>query len=126
MEAETKRDYYLILGVTRTATQEDIHAAFLKLATDYQANGKPENIEAVERFREIARAYRILSDVEQRRRYDRLGAAGVDSPVVQSGTDPAELEKWVPKFGRLPDNRCLDSPMEVRLLWNDLVLKNLL
>lgn len=126
MTEQAKRDYYAILGVSRAATSEEIHAAFLKLATEYQAQGKPANIEAVERFREIARAYRILSDPAQRSRYARLGETGVDSQNISSGYDPAELEKWVPKFGRLPDNQCLDTPIEVRLLWNDLVLKDLL
>jgi DnaJ-class molecular chaperone len=126
LASEAKRDYYEILGVSRTAGGEEIRAAFLKLAAEYQARGKPANIEAVERFRETVRAYRILTDPEQRSRYDRLGETGVDPQVIPGGYDPEELEKWVPKFGRLPDNRCLDTPLEVQLIWKDLVLKNLL
>ena len=52
-----------------------------------QAQGKPANIEAVERLRDLVRASRILSDSEQRNRYDRLGEAGVDLTQIPSGYD---------------------------------------
>lgn len=70
---EPKRDYYEIFGVARTATAEEIKGAFEKLAADFRAGGKPRNIEDVEEIRAIATAYRVLSDTEKRRSYDRLG-----------------------------------------------------
>ena len=93
MAAQAKPGYYEVLGVTRAATEQEIKSAFLKLAAEYQANGKPANIEAVERFREIARAYRILSDPEQRRRYDQFGENGIIAKPLASGYDLDELER---------------------------------
>ncbi len=94
MATDARRDDYEILGVSHAATAQEIKAAFLRLAAGYQAQGKPANIEAVERFRDIARAFHILSDGEQRSRYDRLGEAGVDPTAVSSGYDPDLFEKW--------------------------------
>jgi DnaJ-class molecular chaperone len=89
-----KRDYYEVLGIARTASEHEIKTAFLKLAAEYQAQGKPANIEEVERFRVIARAYHILIDPEQRRHYDRLGEAGIIEQPLATKIDPAEVEKW--------------------------------
>jgi DnaJ-class molecular chaperone len=93
LSTQAKRDYYGILGVARTATEQEIKSAFLKLAAEYQANGKPANIEAVERFREIARAYRTLGDPEQRRRYDQFGESAIVGKPLSTGYDPDELEQ---------------------------------
>ena len=93
MATQAKRDYYEILSVSRTATEQEIKSAFLKLAAEYQAGGKPANMEAVERFREIARAYRILSDPEQRHLYDQFGENAVVAKPLSSGYDLDELER---------------------------------
>jgi len=87
------RDYYQILGVGRTATEQEIKSSFLKLAAEYQARGKPANIDEVERFREIARAYRILGDPEQRHRYDQFGESGIVVEPLSTGYDLDELER---------------------------------
>ena len=92
--APAQPDYYGTLGVPRTATEQEIKDAFLKRAAEYQAGGKPASIEAVECFREIARAYRILSDSEQRKHYDRLGEAGIIEQPLATRIDPDILEKW--------------------------------
>jgi molecular chaperone DnaJ len=64
-----KRDYYIILGVSRSESFAGIHEAFRKLAKKYHPDlGGPE---ATETFQEIAQAYEILSDPEQRRTYDQ-------------------------------------------------------
>jgi DnaJ-class molecular chaperone len=94
-----KRDCYEILGVARNATIDEIAKAFLKLAGDYHA-AKPANIEAVERFRGMARAYRVLSDPEQRRRYDRMGNnAFVDQPGPATGYDRLDELEQRANFG---------------------------
>jgi DnaJ-class molecular chaperone len=96
-----KRDYYEVLGITRTASEEEIKTAFLKLAAEYQAQGKPANIEAVERFRVIARAYHILIDAEQRQHYDRLGENGIMDQPGLTGYDVDALQKWAARDGAL-------------------------
>lgn len=96
MATQGKRDYYEILGVGRTATEQEIRSAFLKKSAEYQAAGKPADIEAVERFREIARAYRILIDPEQRTRYDQSGESGIVEPF-SSGYDLNELDHLIPR-----------------------------
>ena len=116
MATQGKRDYYEILSVSRTATEQEIKSAFLKLAAEYQAHGKPENIEAVERFREIARAYRILIDPEQRRRYDQLGEVGIVMKPLSTGYDLDELQSRA-NTGRYPQWPTTD-PVLARFLDN--------
>src|SRR5262249_24462580 len=93
LATQVKRDYYEILGVRRTASEHEIKDTFLKLAAEFQAAGKPENIEAVESFREIARAYRVLIDPEQRRSYDQFGESATIGQKTPSGYDLDELER---------------------------------
>ena len=73
----SKRDYYEVLGVARTATDREIKSAYRKLAVQFHPDKNPGNTEAEERFKEAAEAYSVLSDTEQRARYDRFGHAGV-------------------------------------------------
>jgi DnaJ-class molecular chaperone len=73
MATEQKPDYYEVLGVARTATAEQLRTAFEMLAATFRASDKPRNIDDVEEIRAIAAAYRVLSDTEKRRSYDRLG-----------------------------------------------------
>src|SRR5882724_13422638 len=68
------KDYYEILGVPRTASQEDIHRAFRKLALKYHPDVAKDKTTADEKFKEINEANEVLSDPEKRRKYDALGA----------------------------------------------------
>src|SRR5581483_5518032 len=69
-----KRDYYEVLGVSRTATEEEIKKAYRKLALKWHPDRNPEaRREAEERFKEISEAYQVLSDPERRAQYDRFG-----------------------------------------------------
>lgn len=70
---QTKRDYYEILGVSRTASADDIKKAYRKLALKYHPDRNPNNKEAEEKFKEAAEAYAILSDAEKRAQYDQFG-----------------------------------------------------
>lgn len=72
-----KRDYYEVLGVTRTSTDQEIKSAYRKLALQYHPDRNPDNPEAEERFKECSEAYAVLADSEKRARYDRFGHAGV-------------------------------------------------
>ena len=72
----TNRDYYEILGVSRTASQDEIKAAFRKLARQYHPDVSKES-DAEDKFKEINEAYSVLSDADKRARYDRFGRAGL-------------------------------------------------
>jgi molecular chaperone DnaJ len=78
-----KRDYYEVLGVSRTATERELKSAYRKLAVKYHPDKNPGDQEAEERFKEAAEAYAVLSDPEQRVRYDRFGHAGVGAGAGQ-------------------------------------------
>ena len=80
--AEQKRDYYEVLGVAKTATEQEIKAAYKKMAIKYHPDrqaGKSdaEKAEAEAKFKEAAEAYDVLHDPQKRQRYDQFGFAGV-------------------------------------------------
>lgn len=68
-----KRDYYEILGVPKSATQEEIKKAYRKVAIQFHPDKNPGNKEAEEKFKEAAEAYEVLSDADKRAQYDRFG-----------------------------------------------------
>lgn len=72
-----KRDYYEILGVSKSATKDEMKKAYRKIAIKYHPDKNPDNKEAEEKFKEAAEAYEILSNDEKRARYDRFGHQGV-------------------------------------------------
>ena len=76
--AATKRDYYEVLGVSRTATQTEISKAYRRLAIKYHPDSNPNDEEAIAKFKECAEAYEVISDEQKRARYDRYGHAGVE------------------------------------------------
>ena len=71
----SKRDYYEVLGISRTAQQQDIKSAYRKLAIQYHPDKNSGDKEAEERFKEAAEAYSVLSDAEKKTRYDQFGHA---------------------------------------------------
>jgi molecular chaperone DnaJ len=73
----SKRDYYEVLGVTRTATDQEIKSAYRRLAVKYHPDKNPNDATAEEKFKEAAEAYSVLSNDEQRKRYDRFGFGDV-------------------------------------------------
>lgn len=72
-----KRDYYEILGVTKSASADEIKKAYRKVAMQYHPDRNPGDKAAEEKFKEAAEAYEVLSDQDKRAQYDRFGHAGV-------------------------------------------------
>ena len=84
----SKRDYYEVLGVGRASTDQEIKSAYRRLAVKYHPDKNPNDASAEEKFKEAAEAYSVLSDAEQRQRYDRFGHAGVSGAAGQSWGAP--------------------------------------
>ncbi len=77
MATNVKRDFYEVLGVSRTATDQEIKSSYRKLALQFHPDRNPDNPDAEEKFKECSEAYTVLADGEKRARYDRFGHAGV-------------------------------------------------
>ncbi|MBM3443636.1 MAG: molecular chaperone DnaJ [Bacteroidetes bacterium] len=74
-----KRDYYEILGVTKTSSVDEIKKAYRKVAMQFHPDRNPGDKAAEEKFKEAAEAYEVLSDADKRAQYDRYGHAGVNN-----------------------------------------------
>jgi molecular chaperone DnaJ len=83
----SKRDYYEVLGVTRSATETEIKRAYRALAIQHHPDKNPDDPRAEEKFKEAAEAYAVLSDKDKRARYDRYGHAAAGAQGF--GFDPS-------------------------------------
>ena len=83
--AETKRDYYEVLGVDRNADEAAIKSAYRKLAKKYHPDVNPGDKDAEQKFKEASEAYAVLSDPEKRRKYDQFGHAAFDQGAGGGG-----------------------------------------
>ena len=92
-----KRDYYEVLGVSRTATEAEIKKAYRALAVKHHPDKNPGDAHAEEKFKECAEAYAVLSDSQKRAQYDRFGHAGMGG----GGFDPgfSNIEDIFDLFG---------------------------
>jgi molecular chaperone DnaJ len=99
----SKRDYYEVLGVPRTAGEADIKSAYRKLAMKHHPDRNPGNKAAEDKFKEAAEAYAVLADGEKRALYDRFGHAGVSSTTGAGGFDPTVFHGFEDILGGLGD-----------------------
>ena len=76
--ADSKRDYYEVLGLDKSASADDIKKAYRTLAKKYHPDMNPGDKEAEIRFKEVGEAYEVLSDPDKKAKYDQYGFAGVD------------------------------------------------
>jgi molecular chaperone DnaJ len=83
----TKRDYYVVLGVSKTASADEIKKAYRKLAMQFHPDRNPNDKDAAEKFKEASEAYEVLSDEAKRQRYDQYGHEGVKSSFGSGGFD---------------------------------------
>ena len=87
----TKRDYYEVLGVARSASDDEIKKSYRKLALQYHPDRNPGNAEAEESFKEASEAYEVLRDPEKRGLYDRFGHDGLRNTGFQGFTNFDEI-----------------------------------
>lgn len=83
-----KRDFYQVLGVSRSASEKEIRQAYRRLARNHHPDLNPNDRAAETRFKEISEAYEVLSDADKRRQYDRFGQVGSRNGSAQPGGAP--------------------------------------
>ena len=94
-------DYYEVLGVSRSAEDDEIKRAYRKLALKFHPDHNPNNAEAEQKFKEAAEAYDVLRDPEKRARYDRFGRAGVQGCAGGFGSNDDIFAHFSDIFGDL-------------------------
>ena len=97
----SKRDYYEVLGVARTASEPEIKSAYRKLALTHHPDRNPGDHAAEEKFKEAAEAYSVLADADKRHVYDRFGHAGLGGAAT--GFDPNVFTGFEDILGGLGD-----------------------
>ena len=95
----TKRDYYEILDLTKSASAEEIKKAYRKKAIQYHPDKNPGDKAAEEKFKEAAEAYEVLSDENKRARYDQFGHAGVGGAASGGYGGGMSMEDIFSQFG---------------------------
>jgi molecular chaperone DnaJ len=98
----SKRDYYEVLGVPRTAGDQEIKSAYRKLALKHHPDRNPGDKAAEDKFKEAAEAYAVLADADKRATYDRFGHAGLGQATAQ-GFDPSVFSDFGDILGGLGD-----------------------
>ena len=100
MTTGSRRDYYEVLGVNRSASVGEIKSAYRQLAIKYHPDKNPGDAEAEERFKEASEAYAVLSDADKRSTYDRFGHQGLGGEGF-TGFDPSAFGDFADILGDL-------------------------
>ena len=95
----SKRDYYEVLGVSKSASESEIKKAYRKMAIKYHPDKNPDNKEAEEKFKEAAEAYDVLSNPEKKQRYDQFGHAGMGNRGGFGGGGGMNMDDIFSQFG---------------------------
>ncbi|MEY3921512.1 MAG: molecular chaperone DnaJ [Bacteroidota bacterium] len=94
-----KRDYYEVLGVSKSASADEIKKAYRKVAMQFHPDRNPGDKAAEEKFKEAAEAYEVLSDQDKKAQYDRFGHAGVNNRGGFSGGQGMNMDDIFSNFG---------------------------
>jgi molecular chaperone DnaJ len=94
-----KRDFYEILGVSKSASPEEIKKAYRKKAIQFHPDKNPDDKAAEDKFKEAAEAYEVLSNAEKKQRYDQFGHAGMDGQGGFSGRGGMNMDDIFSQFG---------------------------
>ncbi len=101
LTTNAKRDYYEVLGVTRTCTEQELKSAYRKLALQFHPDRNPNNPDAEDKFKEVSEAYAILADSDKRSVYDRFGHAGLGNSGGPTGFDASAFQDFGDIFGEI-------------------------
>ena len=96
-----KQDYYVVLGIERTATTTEIKKAYRKIAVKYHPDRNPDDEDAVAKFKEASEAYEVLSNPDKKSRYDRFGHAGLGAGAGGGGAGFNDVQDIFDAFGDL-------------------------
>lgn len=97
--AGSKRDYYEVLGVSKSASDSELKSAYRKLAKKYHPDTNPGDKEAEAKFKEASEAYAVLSDADKRRQYDQFGHAAFEGGAGGGGFDFSDMGDMSDIFG---------------------------
>jgi molecular chaperone DnaJ len=95
----SKRDYYDVLGVSKSASETEIKKAYRKMAIKFHPDKNPDNKEAEEKFKEAAEAYDVLSNAEKKQTYDQFGHAGMGNRGFGGGGGGMNMDDIFNQFG---------------------------
>ncbi len=105
----SKRDYYEILGVNKSASADEIKKAYRKVAMQFHPDRNPGDKPAEEKFKEAAEAYEVLSDTDKKAQYDRYGHAGVSNNGRGGHSGGMNMEDIFSQFGDIFGNDLFGS-----------------
>ncbi len=95
----SKRDYYEVLGVSKSADAKEVKRAYRKLAVKYHPDKNPNDKAAEEKFKEAAEAYDVLSNSEKKQRYDQFGHAGMGGAAGGGFGEGMNMDDIFSQFG---------------------------